>query len=61
MSAKTKDCEPKARTRLTQKRAAKILGVTRWHLNRVIRGHIKSVSLSRRIDELRVSHLKTNF
>lgn len=42
--------------RLTQKRAAEMLGITPWYLNRVIRGHIKSVRLSKRLAELQLEH-----
>ena len=38
--------------RYTQTEAAKRLGVTRWHLNRVLRGHRESRSLTRRYHEL---------
>ena len=51
----TKD-QPKAA--MTQKREAELLGVTRWYLNRVIRGHVKSNRLSQRIEQLRADCLK---
>lgn len=38
--------------RLTQTEAAKRLGVSRWHLNRVLKGHRVSRSLTRRFREL---------
>jgi hypothetical protein len=47
----TRQGDPK--TLLTQKRAAELLGVTRWYLNRVIRGHVTSKRLSKRLDQLR--------
>ncbi len=46
--------QPKAQ--MTQKREAELLGVTRWYLNRVIRGHIKSKRLSQRLAQLRANH-----
>jgi hypothetical protein len=52
----TSKSEPKARR--TQKREAELLGVTRWYLNRVIRGHIKSMRLSKRLEQLRDQHKK---
>lgn len=50
----TNKSEPKER--LTQKRTAELLGVTRWYLNRVVRGHIKSIRLSKRLAELQAAH-----
>lgn len=32
--------------RISQAKAARILGVTRWHLNRVLNGHRQSRSLT---------------
>jgi predicted XRE-type DNA-binding protein len=52
----TTNGQPKAR--LTQKRAAELLGVTRWHLNRVIRGHVKSIRLLGSLAELQSEHQK---
>jgi predicted XRE-type DNA-binding protein len=54
----TDEGQPKAP--LTQKRAAELLGVTRWYLNRVVRGHIRSNRLSKRLDELREQHSKNS-
>ncbi len=44
--------KPKDRPGLTQTAAAKRLGVTKWHLNRVLRGHVSSIRLTRRYNEL---------
>jgi len=41
---------------MTQKREAELLGVSRWYLNRVIRGHVKSKRLSQRLKQLRSQH-----
>ncbi len=46
--------QPKAA--MTQKREAELLGVSRWYLNRVIRGHVKSKRLSQRLKQLRSQH-----
>lgn len=40
------------KAKLTQTRAARLLGVTVWHLNRVLRGHRESKSLTKRFREL---------
>lgn len=37
---------------LTQTEAARRLGVTKWHLNRVLRGHVSSIRLTKRWNEL---------
>jgi predicted XRE-type DNA-binding protein len=50
----TNKSQPKAP--MTQRRESELLGVTRWHLNRVIRGHVKSRRLSRRLRELRAAY-----
>jgi hypothetical protein len=46
----TTQSEPKPK--LTQRRAAKLLGVTPWYLNRVIRGHLRSKRLTSRWQSL---------
>lgn len=40
------------KTGITQRAAAKLLGVTHWHLNRVLRGHIKSRRLTAKYNQL---------
>ena len=37
---------------LTQREAARILGVTHWYLNRVLRGRLSSLRLTKRYREL---------
>lgn len=48
MTGHTKNASKK----VTQTEGARILGVTREHLNRVLRGHRESRSLRRRWEEL---------
>jgi len=43
---------PKRKSTISQAEAAKILGVTKWHLNHVLRGRRISHSLKRRFQEL---------
>jgi hypothetical protein len=47
--------EKRAKT-LSQRKAAKLLGVTPWHLNRVLRGHRESRSLLARYAALQAKH-----
>jgi transcriptional regulator with XRE-family HTH domain len=42
----------KGEPRISQAEAARRLGVTKWHLNRVLRGHRESRSLLERYAEL---------
>ncbi len=42
----------KSKPRISQAEAARQLGVTKWHLNRVLRGHRESRSLTRRYEAL---------
>lgn len=42
----------KSKHSVSQAEAARRLGVTKWHLNRVLRGHRVSASLLRRYAEL---------
>jgi len=49
-----------AKPKMTQKRAAELLDVTPWYLNRVLRGHLRSKRLSKAYAELLAKHTVQN-